>query len=97
MTVPPCDHCGQPWAHRVDGTPVKRGTGKAIVLAILGGVAAQILFIVAVALVLAGLTRPPNTIGGIPHRSVAIRHLPAGSLRPRLQACELFDKVAEDP
>jgi len=91
MTVPPCDHCRQPWAHGLDGPPVKRGTGKVIVLAILGGVAAQILFIVAAALVLAWLT-PPTIIGGIPHSAVAMRPLPTGSLRPRLQACELFHK-----
>jgi len=46
MTVPPCDHCGQPWAHRFEGAPVKRNIRKVIVLAVLGGLAAQIPFLV---------------------------------------------------
>jgi hypothetical protein len=56
MTVPPCDHRGQLWAHGFGGPPPKRGVGKVIVLAVLGGVAAQILFIVVAAYVYAGLS-----------------------------------------
>jgi hypothetical protein len=56
MTVPPCDHRGQLWARGFGGPPPKRGVGKVIVLAVLGGVAAQILFIVVAAYVYAGLS-----------------------------------------
>jgi len=84
MTVPPCDHCGQLWAHRFDGPPAKRNIGTVIALAVLGGLAVQIPFIVLAAYVYAGLTTHMMMVtqGGIP----------AGSLRPRLQACELFSK-----
>ena len=85
MTVPPCDHCGQPWAHRFEGAPVKRNIRKVIVLAVLGGLAAQIPFIVFAAYVYVGLTRPimMASSGGA---------IPAGPLRPALQACTLFDR-----
>jgi len=84
MTVPPCDHCGQPWAHGFDGPPVKRAVGKVIVLAVLGGVAAQILVMVLAAYVYAGLSRHSSTVISL--------GLPAGPLRPALQACALFDR-----
>jgi hypothetical protein len=84
MTVPPCEHCGQPWAHGFGDPPVRRGVGKVIVLAVLGGIAAYLLLIVAAAYLFAGLTRPTGT--------VIFRHVVAGPLRPRLQACELFYK-----
>ena len=88
MTVPPCDNCGQPCAHGSGGSPEKPGTRKVIVLAILGGLAAHVLFIVITVIVLAGSTR--NSIPTVGHSSV--RHPLAGSLRPRLQACELFQQ-----
>jgi len=64
---------------------VKRNIRKVIVLAVLGGLAAQIPFMVFAAYVFVGLTRPimMASSGGA---------IPAGSLRPRLQACELFSK-----
>jgi hypothetical protein len=83
--MPPCDHCRQPWAHGLDGPPVKRDVGKVIVLAVLGGVAAQILFIVLAAYVYVGLSRQSSTV-------LTYARLPAGPLRPAFQACALFDR-----
>jgi hypothetical protein len=85
MAVPPCDHCGQPWAH--SELPAKRGVGNVIVLAVLGGIVAQILFIVLAAHV---FSRP------VQHRSfgapVVVRGHYAGPMRPVLRACTLFKR-----
>ncbi len=83
MTKPPCDHCEQPWAHGSDGPSVKRDVGKVIVLAVLGGVVAQIVFIVLAAYVFVLSRQPETTI---------IRGLPAGPLRPAFQACASFSR-----
>src|SRR5215470_3509547 len=85
MTVPPCDHCDQPWAH--SELPAKRGVGKVIVLAVLGGVVAQILFIVLASHI---YPRPsqPHRIGG----AVVVRGHYSGPMRPVLRACTLFKR-----
>ena len=70
--------------HRFDGPPAKRNIGKVIALAVLGGLAAQIPFIVVTAYVYAGLTTHMMVVAQGGNR--------AGSLMPRLRACELFYK-----
>ncbi len=76
--------CGQPWeAHELRCPRQKRrGVGRVIALAIAGGVAAQVLFVVAIVFAAGLLSRPP-TIGG-----PFLYH--AGPVRPAVQACELF-------
>jgi hypothetical protein len=89
MTVPPCDHCGQPSAHSEPS--VKRGVSKVIVLAVLGGVVAQILFVMIAAYTYSGLSQP-RTI----HRSlggpIVVRGHRGGPMRPALRACTLFKR-----
>src|SRR5215472_17293814 len=70
--------------HRFDGPPAKRNIGKVIAMAVLGGLAAQIPFIVVTAYVYAGLTTHMMVVTQGGNR--------AGSLMPRLRACELFYK-----
>ena len=85
MTMPPCDHCGRPWAHGFDGPPVKRDVGKVIVIAVLGGVVAQIMFIVLAGYVYVSLSHQSST-------AIISAGPPPGPTRPVLQACTLFDR-----
>src|SRR5262250_930867 len=92
MTVPPCDHCGQPWAHSFGRPAAKQNLRKVIVLAVLGGLGAQLPLLVFAAFIYAGLTRPDMvTIGRI------ISMPPAGPLVPMSQACRLFDRWQRNP
>jgi hypothetical protein len=76
--------CGQPWeAHELRcPRPKDRRTGRVIALAVAGGLALQVLFIVALfgafqsrPTVITGLSRVPSV---------------AGPIQPRVHACELF-------
>jgi hypothetical protein len=77
--------CGQPWdAHELRCPRQKhQGVGRVVALAVAGGVALQILFLVVAALFVAGLTRPSTSLAGMTRAS-------AGPVQPRVQACELF-------
>jgi hypothetical protein len=85
MTNSPCDHCGQPWAHGFEGPPVRRHTGRVIVLAVLGGVAQALLIVLAAYLSLGlNVSRPVFTVISVGPD--------AAPLRPALQACTSFDR-----
>jgi hypothetical protein len=59
------------------------GDGRVVALAVAGGIAIQIPFVVAALAFAARLMRPSFS-------TVTIKPAPAGPLRPRVQACELF-------
>jgi hypothetical protein len=82
-----CD-CGQPWeAHELRcPRPKRKGVGSVIALAVAAGLILQVLF-VALAVVVARLTRPSTNLGFHPLR-IAIAT--AGPVQPRMRACELF-------
>src|SRR5215813_13507789 len=82
----PCA-CGQPWeAHELRCQRQKRqGVGRVVALAVAGGVAVQVLFVVAIVFA-AGLISPPLRSIGLPGH----RYVVAGPVQPRVQACELF-------
>ena len=82
----PCT-CGKPWEdHELRCPRQKRqGVGRVVALAVSGGVAVQVLFVVAIVFA-AGLINSPRTVTmGPPPRYVV-----AGPVQPRVQACELF-------
>src|SRR5215475_1669452 len=86
MTSPlsaPCA-CGQPWeTHHLRCPRQKhRGRGKVIALALAGGIALQLLFVLAV-LDFGGLLRPITT-ADVLHAALA------GPTQPRVPACEEF-------
>jgi hypothetical protein len=87
MTMPPCEHCGQPWAHGSEGASVRRNRGRVVALAAIGGVV-QALIIVLVAFIVLGFSSRPSTV------EVIQNPLPPGPLRPQLQACTLFTQWA---
>jgi len=76
--------CGQPWeAHeRRCPRPKHQGVGRVVALAVAGGIALQILFVVML-LFAAGLTSSRIS-------TAAISPPTAGPVQPRVQACELF-------
>lgn len=79
-----CD-CGQPWgAHELRcPRPKHRGVGRVIALAVTGGFLLQVLFVVALVFVSAGLLRPTPTMD--------VFHVaPTGPIQPRIRACEEF-------
>jgi hypothetical protein len=77
--------CGQPWeAHELRcPRPKHQGVGRVIALAVAGGVVLQVLFVVALVIVTAGLTRPTTTFG-------VLHVAPTGPIQPRVHACEEF-------
>ena len=80
--------CGQPWeAHQLRCPRPKRPrVGGIIALAIAGGVVLQVLFVLALAVVVAGVTRP-TTILALNH---PLRRATSGPTQPRVRACEEF-------
>jgi hypothetical protein len=78
-----CPSCGQPWeTHWRCPPPQKRGIGKLNVLALPVGAVLLLESLLLAAYLHWALVRPQSTV--VP------RDQPAGSLRPRLQARELF-------
>lgn len=79
--------CGRPWEeHQLRcPRPERQGAGRVVALAVSGGVAVQVLFIVAIVFA-AGLISPPPRSIGWPGPQYAV----AGPVQPRVQACELF-------
>jgi hypothetical protein len=81
-----CD-CGRPWeAHELRcPRPKRKRVGRVIALAVAGGLVLQVLFVVALAVVVAGLTAYHHRV---PPLRIAIAT--AGPVQPRVRACELF-------
>lgn len=87
----PCT-CGKPWEEHELRCPrqKRQGVGRVVALAVSGGVAVQLLFVVAIVFA-AGLIRPPAvTMGPRPTMGPPPHYVVASPVQPRVQACELF-------
>lgn len=84
LSSTPCA-CGQPWEEHELRCPRRKrqGVGRVVALAVTGGVAVQVLFVIAIVFAV-GLISPPMMTMQVPH------HVVAGPVQPRVQACELF-------